>query len=259
MSIHTFKRALMASVAVGMSVQAAALAAPQLLFGNQQIVGLTKAEAVGPLVPTTLNSPAGRFIFGMTTDTSGNTWWSGYIENVGGIIGTLNPANGNAISSVITTHLYTGIAWNGSTLYAMADTAGVDTLGTVNTTTGEFTPIGAQQFIDDIAFVGSTLYGVSRNQGLVTIDTSNGAVTDLFAGDELNDDRGMAYVDGTMYLSKTGLRSIDLSTGTITDIGTNAELGNLQGGLAQVVPEPVSLGLMGLGGIAMLRRRRSGN
>lgn len=241
-----------------------ASASPTFLVGNQNFVSLTRATVDGNTVSVeSVGSQANRWIYGMALDASNNVWFSGGTDT-GAVIGTLDPITGATLTQTPITNLtwgpIVGISFApDGTLYAIRDDQSTETLGTLDTTTGAFTPvlhIGAANWAQDIAFVDNTLYAIDLNWGLTTIDTTTGIATDVNASVGGNGQRGMTYHDGVMYLTKHGLETVDLTTGVQTTIGTNAELGNLQGGIvAAPIPEPAAIGAIASVGMLALRRR----
>jgi MYXO-CTERM domain-containing protein len=262
MSVSKLKFSLFASAALVAFAPLAAHAQLSFLVGNQQSVGLVRATVTGNTVSSApVGTTANRWINGMTRDASNNIWFVGGTDTAA-VLGRIDPITGNTISQTVTPDAGYGIlgisfAPNG-TLYAVRDEpSGPNSLGTLDPVTGAFTLIGSCNYADDIAFVGNTLYSMDRNWGLCTLSLTTGTATDINPSVGGNGQRGMTYYNGVMYLCKTGLETINLTTGVTTTIGTNAELGNLQGGIVfSAVPTPGAAALMGLGGLALARRRR---
>ncbi len=263
--MRSFTLSASAAILGSLAVCGSASAAPSFLVGNQNFVSLTRATVDGNTVSVeTVGSHANRWIYAMAKDSSNNVWFSGGTDT-GAVIGTINPTTGATISQTPISNLVWGpivgisFAPNG-TLYAIRDDQHTETLGTLSTTTGAFTPvlhIGAANYAQDIAFVGNTLYAIDLNWGLTTINTTTGVATDVNPSVGGNGQRGMTYHDGVMYLTKHGIETVDLATGVQTTIGTNAELGNLQGGIvaAPPIPEPATLAAVASVGVLLLRRR----
>ena len=96
---------------------------------------------------------------------------------------------------------------------------------TVNTTTGAVTSVGVHSglsgVINAMTFDGATLYGINGNQGAPSL---------------------------------TNLVSINTANGAVTTIG--ASIDDLDAIAVNPVPEPATMAVLGIGALALIRRRR---
>jgi hypothetical protein len=114
-------------------------------------------------------------------------------------------------------HLYVALS--------QADTTAIDTLATIDMTTGMYTVIGplGRSDIQELAFSPSgTLYALGIYSGgqLCQVDTLTGLATVIGGGSMGGDTQGMAFDrDGTLYAARANLLRVDPSTGAATMIG----------------------------------------
>ncbi len=154
--------------------------------GNaDQIIQIDPATGAGSLYLTTIGRPFGYGIRGMAFDS--------------------------------TDHLYV--------VLSQADISAIDTLATIDTTTGAYTVIGptGRTDIQGLAFSPSgTLYGVGVNFGgrLYTLSTVSGAATTIGGGAMGDDTQSLEFdTDGTLYACRTNLIRLDPATGASTLVG----------------------------------------
>ncbi len=147
-----------------------------------------------------------------------------------------------------------GDATSGDSLYAFTNLGGVVSFNEIGET-------GLTQFIG-IAMhpITGILYGYDAStEGLYTISTTDGSTTLIgLSGESVGAIGGMDFsADGGTLLLADGsdvLFSIDISDGSMTNVGDL--LGPNVSALSFRVPTPGAAALLGLGGLATLRRRR---
>lgn len=164
-----------------------------------------------------------------------------------------------------------GLEWDSSTntLYGASGVAANNNLYTLNTSTGAATLVGniGLGAFNNLGYNSDTNVMYLTQTGtdsLYTIDRASAVPTligPLGAGS--TNPHGLAYNfdNDTMYLidsSADNLYTLNLATGAATLVGSTGT-GNLLG-LAYVnpVPEPATLAALGLGVVAILKRRKKG-
>jgi len=140
-------------------------------------------------------------------------------------------------------------------LYSINESTGAATLIGEFGIAGDVTCEGGMAFADD-----STLYMAGSNNKLYTVDTATGQASQVGSGSMgYSGVAAMLFIDDTLYGFSNGNRDI-ISINTSSGAGTWAVdypanlLGNVTGA---ALPEPATLGLLLLGGLALLQRRRS--
>lgn len=161
-----------------------------------------------------------------------------------------------------------GIEWDTSTgtMYAASGGGGNFNAYTINPATGAGTllgPMGVSSFtnlgydsINNVMYATNSgtdaFYSFNRTTGALTLIGSLGGPTNP-NGLAFNRDNGKLYmVDNNTDL----LYTIDVSTGVATAVGSTGT-GNLLGLVYVPVPTPGAASLMGVAGVAALRRRRA--
>ena len=144
---------------------------------------------------------------------------------------------------------------------------GSDALGTINTATGAFTMIGNSLLNSGapiggrLAFQNGTLYGAVKTSGIGkfgTFNTSTGVFT-ATATDTIYASTLLASDGTTLYgLNGSNLYTLDPATGgVLTTTGlTGVPAETWSGAAFGPVPEPATMSLLALGGLALLKRRR---
>jgi DNA-binding beta-propeller fold protein YncE len=161
-----------------------------------------------------------------------------------------------------------GLEWDSSTstLYAMSShNAGLYRL---NTTTCAATLIGTTGLSSfcNIGYNSATNVMYMTNSGTdssYTINRTTGAVTLLAGLGGPTNPNGLAYNhdNGLMYMvdnSTDNLYTLNMATGVATVVGSTGT-GNLLGLVyinPQVVPEPATMAALGIGALALIRRRK---
>jgi hypothetical protein len=154
-----------------------------------------------------------------------------------------------------------GVAGSGARLYEVALGSGSLTLlGTINGMTEGFA-VSLAVRNDGAIYV----HGIETDRWYSVDNLLNATPLGLL-GVDTNFGQGATFVGSTLYhamLTTTGgnqnrLATIDLGTGLPTFLGTLGGPGLTQlGDIASPIPEPTSLALIGLGGLALLARRRN--
>ena len=166
-------------------------------------------------------------------------------------VGSLFPGQGDSVMDL-------GLAFtNDGSLWMATDLPG--DFYSVNPATGMATKVGPQgQMVNGLdCSAGGTVYGLGGDwaDNLVTINTATGAATSV--GPLLTVslvDGGIAFgPGGTLWGIEDGgtIFTINPSTGNATVVTTT-----LSGFESLAIPEPASLFLLALGGIALMRRRQ---
>jgi hypothetical protein len=137
-----------------------------------------------------------------------------------------------------------------------------DNLYKINPNTGTATVIGQTGFFSygDLAFNHGQLYLTSTTDQLIVVNPLNGAGTAIGAlGFHQVVALGTDPSTGVLYgAGATTLLSINTATGAATPLFdySGHGLGLVRGGDFRPAPEPTSLALVSIGGIALLLRRR---
>ncbi len=213
---------------------------------------------------TEIGNNSGSWFFGISIDSSGtyyaNDWGAGYSHLS---LTTIDPSTGLKGSDIASgTLALKDIAFSPTDiLYAVQDSSGPDQLGTIDTTTGAFTPVGdrVEEYAGGMTFIGSTLYA-DASGGLSTVDITSGVVTDVNPSVGDGGWTGLAYDGGVLYgVLGNSLYSIDTSTGAETLIGSDGLISGSYNALAPLaaVPEPAMLGLLAPLGLMFYRRRQA--
>lgn len=181
----------------------------------------------------------------------------------GDVLLTLDPLTAApTLIGQLETSLVNGLTFdpNTNTLYGVESVN--DSLLTIDTTSGLATPVGDTGFeaVNGLTFDPNTgtLYGVDNSADvLITIDPNTGGGTEvgpLTLGGlrGVTFDANSAQLFGVDNLSDE-LVSINTLTGTATGIGP---LGFDNVTALTAVPEPATLGLIGAGGLLVMRQRR---
>ncbi len=189
--------------------------------------------------------------------------------------GTIDTTTGNFAPLVAVTGLPAGTSAGGLSVDPTDETFYVNdgtTLYTLNTTSGALTVVGlfgtGLLNIDIAIDSNGNMFGHDIGaDNLLSIDKTTGAATIIGpTGFAANFAQGMDFdfATDTLYATVytgggTGAYvSFDLTTGAGTTIASttpwNAEM---EMAIASAIPEPTSMALLGLGGLAMLRRRRA--
>jgi hypothetical protein len=163
-------------------------------------------------------------------------------------------------------------------LFAVTTENGVATLLTLDADTGAGQIVGtipgladasAMAFAPDgsLYVLDTTVNAVSIDAFLVEVDPTDASVlSSVTITQGLGNTAGIDFnpADGTLFLADgdfngtNNLYIVDLTTGDLITVGTTID-DNFFGGLAglefAVIPEPTTLSLLGLGSLALLRRR----
>jgi hypothetical protein len=208
---------------------AARAGAQTALYGvasNGDLIRLDKATGAGTLIG---NSGVGAN--GAAADSTGRVLSGG--GNADQII-QIDPATGAGSLFLTTTGRPFGYGIRGMAIDAsdhlyvvlsQADTTAIDTLATIDMTTGVYTVIGptGRSDIQALAFSPSgSLYALGVNLGgrLYQLDPATGAATIIGGGSLAGDDQALEFdIDGTAYACRAGLRTVDIATGAATLIG----------------------------------------
>ena len=192
------------------------------------------------------------------------------------LLHSIDPATGAPLDVLSLTFpgegdVVTSLEFVGETLYAGLTTegGGPTYLSTIDLVSGVVNVIGATGFgspFGGLAYDGSAMYGISAGGSageLFTVNLGTGAATSVglvtLGGASIGTTALEFGDDGVLYslpkpndsLLMGHLLSVDPATGEATDLGdTGIEL------VALTTPEPVTLCLLGLGGVALLRRRK---
>jgi hypothetical protein len=201
---------------------------------------------------------------------NGSLYVTDLFANGGFNFGSINPATGAAtvIAAQGSLNMW-GLAANPSlNLFYTVDLDAGNVLKSI-TPAGVITTIGATGvgfFGTGMAFRASTntLFATGFDGSLYTINTTTGAAT-IVGSTGLsftNAWQGLAFDgSGTLFLNAAdndNLYTINTTTGAATLVGANGPTnGNGIDGLAFApVPEPASMAALGLGALALLRKRR---
>jgi len=184
---------------------------------------------------------------------------------------TLDLATGNAtlVGSYGVSVVMHGLEWDSSTGTLYGASSSPNSFYSISTSTGAATLLGSIDFtsFNNLGYDSTNnlmFMTNSSTDSLYTIDRADGAVTLVGALQGSTNPNGLAYADDlqTMFLvdnSTDTLYSLNLGTGATTAIGSTGP-GNLLGLVyVNVIPEPATYALFGLGLAGMLawQRRRS--
>ncbi len=240
-----------AAIAITINTEASAALLGVSTNGNTYSINTTTGAA------TLLGTNSGSSFHGVSRNSAGIYYaqdWGNAFQFLS--LTQINPTTGQKGPDIgAGTVLVQDMAFSPSdVLYSLGDDSGPDTLRTIDVTTGAATDISRlNAYSGGMAFVGGTLYASGAGNGLVTIDLTTGAQTDV-NGSVAGGWTGMTYDSGVLYgTDGSNLYSINTTTGVQTLIGNTGASG--LHGLAPSLPEPASLGLLAIGGIAALRRR----
>jgi hypothetical protein len=257
--MHTLSRVCGSSFIL---LAAGAAQAAQTIWVSDALAKLGTVD-VATGTPTTIG-PIGTTLTDIAFDPSGNLW------GVGGVgfqeLFTVNKTTGAATlvgnMGVPVNSLVFGP--DGTLWGAYANLMKIDPLTAAVTNVG---PLG-QQASGDIAFNGGVLYvsivdpsGFGGNDFLASVNTATGAATVI-------GDIGTSGVfgmgtgpDGVLY---GGVGNHIISINTTTGAGSpvsmwpifNGSFGGVYGADFAPIPEPATLGLLSIGAVALVRRRR---
>ena len=164
-------------------------------------------------------------------DSQGRIWASNFDGTPSASdLYTVDPATGVAtlvvtLTGVAPGHTIRGMAFDANDrLYVTLDMSIADTLGVVDTTTGQFTPIGptGRTDIQGLGFdPQGGLWAVSVIVDQISrIDISTGLATVVGGSGISGDNQALEFDDaGTMYVLRTILKRVDPATGNATLIG----------------------------------------
>lgn len=211
--------------------------------------------------------------FGLDFNASGSTLYG--LSSTGNLQ-TINLANGAALSSVAISGVTAGSSWTGITFDASNNlflstflTGTGSQLWSLNANTGAASLIGTMHasntFIDiSISSTGRLVAHDITSDSFFDINTGNGASTLIGAhGLAANFAQGMDFdwSTNTLYAAVyTGggtntYGSVNLTTGAVTPIGSIVS-GEYELAAVNPVPEPATLAALGMGAIALIRRRK---
>jgi len=275
---------LLAAAAVSASATSSALA-----VGTTYAIDLRASTTTNRLIVFPSNAPALNVVsttgtyrgFAIDFDQTGNTLY-GISNVVAGpqVLGTISQANGNFTPIANITGAGAGETnWSGlsvdpnGTFYASASGgAGLNNLYTINPATGVSALVGpmtnATAIFIDIAIDRNGLMYTNdiTSDHLFSVNKATGAVADIGAtGQATNFAQGMDFdwdtntLYATLYTGGgTGVyASINTATGAATTlVSTTSWNAEMEMAVKAGIPEPASISLLGLAGLATLRRRR---
>jgi len=233
---------------------------------------LTVDQTTGLATP--LGASGASWVGDMTSDTRAGsvTLWGTNITTGAPFAGqllTINPATGAATTvgtydspSEIVSLAYDPVtnALYGNTSLGFG--AAADVLYSINPATGATTQIGQGIGFDAVYALGfdntGRLFGIS-NSDLIEINTATGVGTLIVAlRASALFDMAARPEDNAMFVAQSGgeIWTLDTTTGALTDVGPHGA-GNVVGLAFSPVPEPISVTLLLLGGLALLRKRRT--